>query len=101
MGAVSGRGIGFVLGASGHVTKTIIRPPKINAATDQRFADSDCDEWKLDGAVEHRGSWWPNWIDWALAARSGELIIKGLPRRGTADLGEIELAPGRYVKERS
>jgi polyhydroxyalkanoate synthase len=89
----------FVLGASGHVAG-VINPPAKNKRSywTNALPTATADEW-LDGAVEHRGSWWPNWIDW-LKARSGELITAPA-KAGNRRFKEIEPAPGRYVKERS
>jgi len=49
------------------------------------------------GAVETKGSWWPDWIAW-LAPRSGAQVSARVPGDGL--LKVIEDAPGRYVKER-
>ncbi|WP_246047547.1 hypothetical protein [Hankyongella ginsenosidimutans] len=48
-------------------------------------------------ATEHKGSWWPDWLDW-LKPLSGKQVPARIP--GTADLPVIEDAPGRYVKAR-
>jgi polyhydroxyalkanoate synthase subunit PhaC len=88
----------FVLGASGHVAG-IINP----AAKNRRSYWSggnlppDTDTW-LAGAVEKRGSWWPDWSAWL--ARHGGEQVKARNKQGNARYKPIEPAPGRYVKHR-
>lgn len=88
----------FVLGASGHVAG-VVNPASKNKRSywTNALPTATADEW-LDGAVEHRGSWWPNWVDW-LKARSGELV-SAPAKPGNRQYKAIEPAPGRYVKER-
>lgn len=88
----------FVLGASGHVAG-VVNPASKNKRSywTNSLPTATSDEW-LEGAVEHRGSWWPNWIDW-LKARSGELMAAPA-KLGNRQYKSIESAPGRYVKER-
>lgn len=88
----------FVLGASGHIAG-VINPAAKNKRSywTNSLTAPTSDEWQ-ESAVEHKGSWWPNWIDW-LKSRSGELV----PARntlGSTKYKTIEPAPGRYVKER-
>ena len=87
----------FVLAGSGHIAG-VVNPPSMHkyqywtsAALPERFDDF------VAGAVETKGSWWPDWIDW-LAPRSGRKVAPRLP--GTGKFKAIEDAPGRYVKER-
>ena len=89
----------FTLAASGHIAGSI------NPASKNRRSywvnDSEAlltsDEW-LASATEKRGSWWPHWAEW-LGRRSGKRIAP--PRTtGSTSYGEIEPAPGRYVKVR-
>jgi len=51
----------------------------------------------IEGATEHKGSWWPDWIAW-LVPQSGDKVPPRMPGEGS--LKAIEDAPGRYVKER-
>ena len=61
----------------------------------------DLDKW-IEGATQHPGSWWPDWLDWlrmhdkkTVKARKiggGKSKSKYLP---------IEDAPGSYVKTKS
>ncbi len=89
----------FVLGASGHIAG-VINPPAKNKRSywTNTGTATTSDEW-IAGAVEHRGSWWPNWIDW-LKQRSGEPMAARV-RLGNKDYRQIEPAPGRYVKARA
>jgi polyhydroxyalkanoate synthase subunit PhaC len=89
----------FVLGASGHIAG-VINPPAKNKRSywTNTGTATTSDEW-IAGAVEHRGSWWPNWIDW-LKQRSGEPMAARV-RPGNKDYRQIEPAPGRYVKARA
>jgi polyhydroxyalkanoate synthase len=54
----------------------------------------------IEGAREHKGSWWPDWLDW-LNGQDGETVKAGGPRiPGKGKLKAIEDAPGTYVKSR-
>ena len=89
----------FVLGASGHIAGVINPAAKNKRSFWTNVAPaSTSDDW-IDSATEHRGSWWPHWIDW-LKARSGELIA-GRNKLGSREYKVLETAPGRYVKERA
>lgn len=88
----------FVLGASGHIAG-VVNPAAKNKRSywTNPLPGADSDAW-MANAVEHRGSWWPNWIDW-LKTRSGESMAA--PKKmGSRAFKVIEAAPGRYVKER-
>ncbi len=52
------------------------------------------DEW-WDGAVEHPGSWWPDWDAW-LSSQSGKKIPARHP--GDGKLRILGNAPGTYVQ---
>ena len=54
----------------------------------------------VDGATEHKGSWWPDWIDWLKKQDPKTVAAKGARIPGKGKLKAIEDAPGRYVKER-
>ncbi len=87
----------FVLAGSGHIAGVVNPPSQMkyqywtNAALPPTFAEF------VEGAVETKGSWWPDWIAW-LAPRSGAKVPARVPGEGV--LKVIEDAPGRYVKER-
>ncbi len=87
----------FVLSGSGHIAG-VVNPPAAGKyqywARDDQDAES-IEDWLAD-ATETEGSWWPDWDAW-LSAKSGRQVKA---RKPGAVLGEIEDAPGRYVKVR-
>ncbi len=88
----------FVLSGSGHIAG-VINPPD---AKKYEYWLNPEEPWEMDpwlrGAVEHPGSWWPDWQAW-LAPQSGEMVPVRKP--GDAALSIIEDAPGSFVKSRS
>ena len=85
-------GADFILGGSGH-NAGVINPPAANKHgywTNDTQPDS-AGAW-LDGATRHDGSWWPHWVGWLGAHRSGKQVAA---RRIE---GGIEPAPGSYAK---
>lgn len=85
----------FVLAGSGHIAG-IINPP---AARKYQFWTADTlpespHAWH-EAAVEHAGSWWPDWKFW-LGRRAGGKVMARQP--GEGGLPPIEDAPGRYVR---
>ena len=94
-------GVRYVLGASGHIAGTI-NPPSKNKRNYWAGADdtlpANSDAW-FNSAVEHPGSWWPDWSRW-LARYSGPL--KPAPKQyGNAKYKPTVPAPGTYVKEKA
>lgn len=90
----------FVLAGSGHIAG-VVNPPAAgkyqywvndrDAATLERF---------IEGAEEHKGSWWPDWLAW-LKRQDGEMVkAEGARVPGKGKLKAIEDAPGSYVKAR-
>jgi poly(3-hydroxyalkanoate) synthetase len=88
----------FVLVNSGHI-QALVNPPDPESRRAYRTADAapaSPEEW-LAVAVEHKGSWWPDYLAW-LEPRSGEL--KPRPKTlGSTDHEPIADAPGTYVLE--
>jgi len=88
----------FTLAGSGHIAGVINAPA---AKKYQHWTRDDLpetlDAWTA-GAVEHAGSWWPDWSEW-LKARSGKQIPARDPSGGP--FAVIEDAPGAFVKVRS
>ena len=85
-------GADFILGGSGH-NAGVINPPAANKHgywTNDERPDA-AGAW-LDGATRHDGSWWPHWVGWLGAHRSGKQVAA---RRIE---GGIEPAPGSYAK---
>jgi polyhydroxyalkanoate synthase len=88
----------FVLAGSGHIAG-VINPPAKNKYqywTGNKPTGSDVDRW-LAKAVEHPGSWWPDWLAWLKGHDATEVAAR---EPGGHKLKPIEDAPGRYVKVR-
>lgn len=88
----------FVLSGSGHIAG-VINPP---AAEKYQFWTNDrdartVDDW-LEGATEHKGSWWPDWANWLRGLDAEETPARS-PEAGPVE--PIEDAPGSYVMVRS
>ena len=93
----------FVLGASGHIAGVINPPAKKKRSywtydpLRGRFP-VDQEVW-FRAAVEHPGSWWPEWSRW-LASHAGRLVAAPA-RAGNAAYPVLEAAPGSYVRVRA
>ncbi len=90
----------FVLAGSGHIAG-VVNPP---AAQKYQYwvstSDPDTLEEFVEGAEEHKGSWWPDWLNWLKSQNPKTVEAKGALIPGKGKLKAIEDAPGRYVKER-
>jgi polyhydroxyalkanoate synthase len=90
----------FVLAGSGHIAG-VVNPP---AAGKYQYWTNDepCGtlESFIAGATEHKGSWWPDWIDWLKKQAPKTVAATGARIPGKGKLKAIEDAPGRYVKAR-
>ena len=89
--------IKFVLASSGHIVG-IINPPDDNKGkfyTDGILGKGP-ENW-LRTAKEHKGSWWPDWIEWLTKRSEGEITALNCPVKPELDLGD---APGTYVFEK-
>jgi polyhydroxyalkanoate synthase len=91
----------FVMGASGHIAG-VINPPAKNKRSHWIREDGKLpkahEQW-LEGAVEHKGSWWTDWSNW-LALQAGKEIAA--PKAyGKGKYKVIEAAPGSYVKAKA
>jgi polyhydroxyalkanoate synthase len=90
----------FVLAGSGHIAG-VVNPP---AAQKYQYwvNGKPCgtlDDF-IEGAEEHKGSWWPDWLGW-LKQQDGETVkAQGARVPGKGKLKAIEDAPGSYVKAR-
>ncbi|MDE2466727.1 MAG: class I poly(R)-hydroxyalkanoic acid synthase [Alphaproteobacteria bacterium] len=85
----------FILAGSGHIAG-VVNPPAAqkyqywtNSALPERF-----DNW-MEGAEEHKGSWWPDLVAW-LGPLSGDHVPARVP--GDGGLRALGDAPGTYVK---
>jgi polyhydroxyalkanoate synthase len=89
----------FVLAGSGHIAG-VVNPP---AAKKYCYWTNDrpCGtlEQFIDGATEHKGSWWPDWLDWLKLQSSTTVKADGARIPGEGELKALEDAPGRYVRE--
>ncbi len=87
----------LVIAGSGHIAG-VVNPPDANKYQywTNEEDPAELDEW-LEGATEHSGSWWPNWIEW-LAGHGGKQVDARAP--GSDEFKPIEEAPGSYVKNR-
>ncbi|RXG88349.1 PHA/PHB synthase family protein [Bradyrhizobium zhanjiangense] len=89
----------YVLSGSGHIAG-VVNPPASNKYqywTNDNIKDVNVAQW-MKGAVEHKGSWWPDWREWL-----GALDPEEVPARtvGSDALPPIEDAPGSYVTVRA
>ncbi|WP_369026876.1 PHA/PHB synthase family protein [Qipengyuania sp. RANM35] len=92
--------IKFVLAGSGHIAG-VVNPPDANK---YQYWLNDGSPRSLaefrEGAVEHPGSWWPDWIDWMRSHGDKMVPAKGARVPGGKGDKVIEDAPGRYVAAR-
>ncbi len=88
----------FIMAGSGHIAGVINHPAakKYQYWTNPELPPT-LGEWQ-SGAVEHPGSWWPDWAKW-LSEKSGGKVPARDPAKGK--LKPIEDAPGSYVKVKS
>ncbi|MCK1386497.1 class I poly(R)-hydroxyalkanoic acid synthase [Bradyrhizobium sp. 21] len=89
----------YVLSGSGHIAG-VVNPPASNKYqywTNDNVKGVNVAEW-MKGAVEHKGSWWPDWREWL-----GTLDPEEVPARavGSEAMPPIEDAPGSYVRVRA
>ncbi|HEY8592708.1 MAG TPA: class I poly(R)-hydroxyalkanoic acid synthase [Sphingomicrobium sp.] len=90
----------FVLAGSGHIAG-VVNPP---AAQKYQYWVNDQPCGTLDsfveGATEHKGSWWPDWLAWLKKQDGATVKADGARVPGAGKLKAIEDAPGSYVKSR-
>jgi polyhydroxyalkanoate synthase len=90
----------FVLAGSGHIAG-VVNPPE---AQKYQYWTNDGKAETLEqfvaGATEHKGSWWPDWIQWIGAQDGRKVPAKGARVPGKGKLKALEDAPGSYVKAR-
>jgi len=92
----------FVLAGSGHIAG-VVNPPSAGKyqywTNDADPAPASLDEF-VAGATEHKGSWWPDWIEWLKKQAPKTVKTAGARVPGAGKLKAIEDAPGRYVRTR-
>ena len=88
----------FVLAGSGHIAG-VVNPP--SAGKYQYWLNEgepeDLDAF-IEGATEHKGSWWPDWLAWLTERAPKKVAPTGARVPGKGKLKAIEDAPGRYVR---
>jgi polyhydroxyalkanoate synthase len=90
----------FVLAGSGHIAG-VVNPPsaeKYQYWTNEQGANS-LDAF-LAASVEHKGSWWPDWLAWLERQNGARVPASGSRIPGADGQPVIEDAPGRYVTMR-
>ncbi|AKH42599.1 polyhydroxyalkanoate synthase [Altererythrobacter atlanticus] len=90
----------FVLAGSGHIAG-VVNPP---AAGKYQYWIGDSSAENLgdfvEGATEHPGSWWTDWIGWLELLDGKRVPATGKRKPGGRGDRVIEDAPGRYVAMR-
>jgi polyhydroxyalkanoate synthase len=90
----------FVLAGSGHIAG-VVNPP---AAEKYQYWTSDEPASTLQEFIaystEHKGSWWPDWIEWLKGLGGKKVKAEGARIPGEGKFKAIEDAPGRYVRTR-
>jgi len=90
----------FVLAGSGHIAG-VVNPPsarKYQYWTNDKPAKTLAEF--VEGAAEHKGSWWPDWFAWLTAQDPETVEATGARVPGKGKLKALEEAPGSYVKSR-
>jgi polyhydroxyalkanoate synthase len=87
----------FVLAGSGHIAGVVnpVARPKYQYWLG-RPPSGEFEDW-FKSAIEHKGSWWPDWLEWIIR-QSPQKVPSRLP--GNGDLPPICDAPGEYVRVR-
>jgi polyhydroxyalkanoate synthase len=90
----------FILAGSGHIAG-VVNPP---AAGKYQYWTSDEPATTLQEFIaystEHKGSWWPDWMQWLKDIGGKTVKAKGARIPGEGKRKAIEGAPGRYVRTR-
>lgn len=89
----------YVLSGSGHIAG-VVNPPaggKYQYWTNDNIKAGSVADWMKD-AVEHKGSWWPDWRQWLASHDPEEVAARPV---GNDARPPIEDAPGSYVRVRA
>ena len=90
----------FVLAGSGHIAG-VVNPP--SAEKYQYWVNDRVSETLssfIEGATEHKGSWWPDWLRWLKKQDGATVATEGARIPGKGKYKAIEDAPGTYVRSR-
>jgi len=89
-----------VLAGSGHIAG-VVNPPSANKYQYWTGAEAAASlEDFVAGAVEHPGSWWPDWLGWLQTLAPDTVPAKGARVPGGRGNPALEPAPGSYVRQR-
>lgn len=85
----------LVVSGSGHIAGVVNHPSaqKYQYWTNEKSPPT-LEQW-MAGAVEHKGSWWPHWLEW-YTSRAGNKITAPIPGEGGLEV--LCDAPGTYVR---
>jgi polyhydroxyalkanoate synthase len=90
----------FLLAGSGHIAGVVNHPD----AGKYQYWLGDAKAGSLpafiEGASEHKGSWWPHWLEWLSAHDTTMVRATGKRKPGLKGDSVLEDAPGSYVKAR-
>jgi polyhydroxyalkanoate synthase subunit PhaC len=89
----------YVLSGSGHIAG-VVNPPaggKYQYWTNDNIKDIKLADW-IKGATEHKGSWWPDWLQWLEGLDAERVPARAV---GSEAMPPIEDAPGSYVRFRA
>ena len=89
----------YVLSGSGHIAG-VVNPPaggKYQYWTNDNIRDIKLADW-IKGATEHKGSWWPDWLQWLEGLDAERVPARAV---GSEAMPPIEDAPGSYVRVRA
>ncbi|TVV73863.1 PHA/PHB synthase family protein [Sphingomonas solaris] len=90
----------FVLAGSGHIAGVVNPPSSKKYQYWRNDSKVDSLEEFVAGAVEHKGSWWPDWIEWIDGLSPTKVDVAEARIPGGGNRAIIEDAPGRYVRSR-
>jgi len=92
----------FVLSGSGHIAG-MINPPvaqKYGFWTNDKLPQSP-EDW-LNGAKQHAGSWWNDWLAWLKPHLGAQVAAREVGKgAGRNKLKIVEDAPGSYARQRA
>ncbi|HEX6603267.1 MAG TPA: class I poly(R)-hydroxyalkanoic acid synthase [Sphingomicrobium sp.] len=90
----------FVLAGSGHIAGVVNPPAAMKYQYWVNGRPCATLEAFVEGAEEHKGSWWPDWLEWLKSQDPATVKAEGARVPGKGKLKAIEDAPGSYVKAR-